>query len=178
MNDDVGRQCADFAHTRDARDDYRFMRLALDLAHEGARCGEVPVGAVVCCENRVIGRGHNAPISGHDPSAHAEIMALRDAARTLGNYRMPQATMYVTLEPCVMCVGAIFQARIRRVVFAAADPKTGACGSVTNLFALPQLNHHAVVEGGLCAQESAQLLSSFFAQRREQAKAHSHAHPY
>jgi tRNA(adenine34) deaminase len=143
-----------------------FMRAALDLARQAAAAGEVPVGAVVVKDSAIIGRGYNQPISRHDPTAHAEVMALRDAAQQLGNYRLPECELYVTLEPCCMCVGASLHARIARVWFAAADPKTGACGSVVNLFAEARLNHHAEVEGGLLAEESSQLLKDFFARRR------------
>ena len=144
----------------------QYMRDALALAKQAAAAGEVPVGAVIVKDNEIIGRGYNQPISRHDPSAHAEVMALRDAAQHLGNYRLTNCDLYVTLEPCCMCVGAIMHARIARVFFGAADPKTGACGSVVNLFAETRLNHHAEVSGGLLAEESAQLLSEFFARRR------------
>ena len=139
---------------------------ALVLARQAAAAGEVPVGAVVVKDSQIIGRGYNQPISRHDPSAHAEVMALRDAAQHLGNYRLTNCELYVTLEPCCMCVGAILHARIARVVFAAVDPKTGACGSIVNLFAEARLNHHAEVAGGLLADESSQLLKEFFARRR------------
>ncbi len=137
------------------------MREALALAREAAACDEVPVGAVVVRAGEIIGRGFNQPIGRHDPSAHAEIMALRDAAARAGNYRLPAASLFVTLEPCVMCVGAILHARIERVVFAAADTKTGAAGSVIDLFAQTRLNHHASVSGGLLAEECGALLSAF-----------------
>jgi tRNA(adenine34) deaminase len=146
--------------------DTDYMRLALDLAAQAAAAGEVPVGAVVVQSGIVVGRGYNQPISGTDPSAHAEIMALRDAGRTLGNYRLPGCDLYVTLEPCVMCSGAIMHARIRRVVFGAGDPKTGACGGVVDLFSEPRLNHHATVTGGVKADEAVTLLQDFFASRR------------
>ncbi len=142
------------------------MRLALDLAAEAARSGEVPVGAVVVQGDEIIGRGFNAPIGMHDPSAHAEMTALREAARRLGNYRLPGCSLYVTLEPCAMCAGAIQHARIARVVYGARDPKTGACGSVVDLFAEQRLNHHATIVGGVLAAESAALLQAFFASRR------------
>ena len=145
----------------------QYMREALALARQAAAAGEVPVGAVVVKDNEIIGRGYNQPIIRHDPSAHAEVMALRDAAQHLGNYRLTNCDLYVTLEPCCMCVGAIMHARIARIFFGAADPKTGACGSVVNLFAETRLNHHAEVSGGLLAEESAQLLSEFFARRRK-----------
>jgi tRNA(adenine34) deaminase len=143
-----------------------FMLDALLLAHQAAACDEVPVGAVVVQDGVIIGRGYNQPISRKDPSAHAEIMALRDAAQRLGNYRLPGCSLYVTLEPCVMCVGAIIHARIASVVFGAADPKTGAAGRVLDLFAETRLNHHCTVSGGLLAQECGALLSAFFAARR------------
>ena len=142
------------------------MREALLLAQQAANVGEVPVGAIVVKEGVVIGRGYNQPISRHDPSAHAEVMALRDAAQHLGNYRLPACDLYVTLEPCCMCVGAILHARIAHVYYGAADAKTGACGSVINLFAESRLNHHADVCGGVLADEASVLLKSFFAQRR------------
>lgn len=147
------------------------MREALALAREAEAAGEVPVGAVVVKDGEIVGRGYNAPISRHDPSAHAEMMALRDAARHLGNYRLVGCELYVTLEPCVMCVGAMFHARIGRVVFGASDPKTGAAGSVFNLFAETRLNHHARIEGGVLAAECGKVLSDFFATRRAQQKA-------
>lgn len=146
-----------------------FLREALALAAEAEALGEVPVGAVIVRDGAVIGRGFNAPIGGHDPSAHAEIRALRDAAARVGNYRLPGASLYVTLEPCVMCAGAIMHARIARVVFGAPDPKTGACGSVVDLFAEPRLNHHAVVRGGVLRDECVEALQRFFRARREGA---------
>lgn len=146
--------------------DESLMRSALALAEQAAAAGEVPVGALVVQEGVIIGRGHNQPISSHDPTAHAEIMALRDAARHRGNYRLAGCELVVTLEPCVMCVGAILHARIRRVVYATADPKTGACGSVLDLFAMERLNHHATVVGGVLAHESRALLQQFFTARR------------
>jgi tRNA(adenine34) deaminase len=146
--------------------DAEFMAEALALAVAARQAGEVPVGAVVVREGHIIGRGFNAPISLHDPSAHAEIQALRAAALALGNYRLADCTLYVTLEPCAMCAGAIQHARIARVVFGASDPKTGACGSVVNLFAEPSLNHHTEVEGGMLAQQCGELLTNFFRERR------------
>jgi tRNA(adenine34) deaminase len=143
-----------------------FMRVALTLADQARSAGEVPVGAVVVRDGAVIGSGFNSPISRHDPSAHAEILALRAAATASGNYRLKGCTLYVTLEPCVMCSGAILQARIGRVVYGAPDPKTGACGSVLNLFAEPRLNHHTAVEGGMLAEECGRLLKDFFQERR------------
>jgi len=151
--------------------DVIFMRAALDLARQAAQAGEVPVGAVVVKDGLIVGRGFNAPISRHDPSAHAEIAALRDAAQYLGNYRLVGCELFVTLEPCVMCVGAMFHARIARVVFGAHDPKTGAAGSVINLFNETRLNHHARIHGGVMAEECSRVLSDFFAARRAQQKA-------
>ena len=146
------------------------MREALGLAASAAAAGEVPVGAVVVKDGEIIGRGWNAPISEHDPSAHAEIRALRDAAARLANYRMPDCDLYVTLEPCLMCSGAIMHARIRRLFYGAADPKTGACGSVIDAFANEKLNHHTEVHGGLLALECGIRLSDFFAARRRNRK--------
>ena len=146
--------------------DERLMDVALDLARDAAARGEVPVGAIVVRDGRIVGRGGNAPIVESDPTAHAEIAALRDAARTLGNYRLPDCTLYATLEPCAMCAGAIMHARIARLVYGAADPKTGACGSVIDLFADERLNHHTAVTGGVRAGDCGALLSRFFAARR------------
>jgi tRNA(adenine34) deaminase len=129
--------------------------------------GEVPVGAVVVKDGAVVGRGYNRPISARDPTAHAEVIALRKAAEQVGNYRLADCALYVTLEPCAMCAGAIMHARIGRVLFGAPDPKSGACGSVVNLFAEGRLNHHATVVGGVLAEEAAQLLREFFVKRRE-----------
>ena len=144
-----------------------YMREALVLAGTAESCGEVPVGAVVVSDGVIIGRGYNQPISSHDPSAHAEIVALRDAAARIGNYRLTSCELYVTLEPCVMCAGAIMHARIARVIFGAADPKTGACGSVMDLFTEAKLNHHTTVTGGVLAAECGARLSAFFSQRRQ-----------
>lgn len=142
------------------------MRIALELARTAGSLGEVPVGAIVVKDGEIVGRGYNQPIGKHDPTAHAEVMALRDAAQRLGNYRLPGCTLYVTLEPCTMCSGAIMHARISRVVYGAADPKTGVAGSVINLYTEARLNHHANIEGGILAGECGALLSSFFAARR------------
>ena len=142
------------------------MLAALDQAREAQAAGEVPVGAVVVKDGEIIGAGFNAPISGHDPAAHAEILALRNAAKRLGNYRLPGCELYVTLEPCAMCVGAMLHARIARLIYGAADPKTGACGSVIDLFAEAKLNHHATVTPGVMAEECATLLREFFAVKR------------
>lgn len=146
------------------------MRVALGLAREAGAAGEVPVGAVVVLDGEVIGRGFNQPILRHDPTAHAEVMALRDAADRAGNYRLPGSTLYVTLEPCVMCTGAIMHARVARVVYGARDPKTGAAGSVVDLYAESRLNHHADIEGGVLADDCGSLLSSFFAARRSKTQ--------
>jgi tRNA(adenine34) deaminase len=146
--------------------DETFMHEALALARQAAVAGEVPVGAVVVKDGAVVGRGHNRPVSGRDPTAHAEMIALRDAAQNVGNYRLADCALYVTLEPCAMCAGAIMHARIGRVVYGAQDPKSGACGSVVNLFAEDRLNHHATVTGGVLADEAARLLQDFFAARR------------
>jgi tRNA(adenine34) deaminase len=142
------------------------MRRALELARRAQDEGEVPVGAVVVLDEKILGEGWNRPISAADPTAHAEIQAMRAAATTRKNYRLVGATLYVTLEPCAMCVGAMFHARIRRVVFGASDPKTGAAGSTLDLFQEKRLNHHALVQGGVLAAECGALLSAFFASRR------------
>jgi len=146
--------------------DQQFMKIALELAQLAATTGEVPVGAIVVKDGEIIGRGSNAPITNHDPSAHAEIIAMRDAANRLGNYRLVGCTLYVTLEPCAMCAGAIQHARIARLVYGASDPKTGACGSVIDLMKEPRLNHHTAVTGGILALECGAILSQFFANRR------------
>ena len=154
------------------------MRLALAQAHAAAQAGEVPVGAVVVRDGQLIATGRNAPVHSHDPTAHAEIAALRAAAQQLGNYRLHDCTLYVTLEPCAMCSGAMLHARVKRVVFGAADAKTGVAGSVLNLFAQPQLNHHTQMEGGVLAGECAALLGDFFRTRRRQQRADAIArHP-
>jgi len=149
-----------------------FMREALGLANCAAEAGEVPVGAVVVKDGTVVGRGYNRPVSGMDPTAHAEVVALRDAAERVGNYRLMDCVLYVTLEPCAMCAGAIMNARISRVVYGATDPKSGACGSVVDLFAENRLNFHTTVVGGVMAEEAAKLLQDFFSTRR---KASGHA---
>lgn len=150
------------------------MRLALDQAHNAWLVGEVPVGAVIARPGRdglqVVATGYNRPITTHDPSAHAEIVALRHAATLLENYRLPDCTLYVTLEPCAMCAMALLHARVRRVVFGAPDPKTGAAGSVLNLFAEPRLNHHTTLAGGVLAPACGALLREFFVQRRAQQR--------
>lgn len=147
-------------------DDRTFMLAALEQARAAQSAGEVPVGAVVVRDGDIIGAGFNAPISRHDPSAHAEMQALRAAGQALGNYRLPGCELYVTLEPCAMCVGAMLHARIARLVYGAADPKTGACGSVLDLFSEPRLNHHATVTAGIMAEECGALLREFFAGKR------------
>ncbi len=151
--------------------DEDFMRAALTLALQAEQAGEVPVGAVVVKDGEIIGRGCNGPIGRHDPSAHAEMLALRDAAQHMGNYRLVDCDLYVTLEPCLMCVGAMFHARIKRVVYGASDPKTGAAGSVMNLFEEQRLNHHATVQGGVLAEECGSILRQFFSARRAQQRA-------
>lgn len=147
-----------------------YMDHALRLAQRAAESGEVPVGAVVVFNNKIIGEGWNQPIQNHDPSAHAEIMALRAAAKYLGNYRLVGADLYVTLEPCLMCMGAMFHARIAHCYFGASDPKTGAAGSAMNLVD-SDLNFHLSIYGGLLADDCGQLLTDFFRQRRAQNKA-------
>ena len=146
--------------------DAPFMREALVLAAQAAAAGEVPVGAVVVKDGTVIGRGSNRPITSNDPTAHAEIVALREAAAKLGNYRLPGCDLYVTLEPCAMCVGAMVHARVSRVVFGARDPKTGACGSIVDLPSIAHWNHHGVFTGGVLETECGQVLKEFFAERR------------
>jgi len=150
----------------DADFDAARMRESLRLAVRAAERGEVPVGALVVKDGKVIGRGYNAPISSKDPTAHAEIQALREATKKLGNYRLEGCSLYVTLEPCAMCAGAIIHARIARLVYGASDLKTGACGSVVDLFSEKKLNHHTTVTGGVLAAEAGRLLSEFFAARR------------
>jgi len=154
----------------DANDDAGFMRAALDLARQAWDAGEVPVGAVVVCGGEIVGRGYNQPISSHDPTAHAEVMALRDAAGRIGNYRLVNCTLYVTMEPCVMCAGAILHARVARVVYGAKEYKTGAHGSIVNIFAEPRLNFHCEITGGVLEDECAAMISGFFEQRRLQKK--------
>ena len=159
-------------------DDTHWMRLALAEAEAARADGEVPVGAIVVKDGRVIATGRNAPVADHDPTAHAEIVALRAAAQALGNYRLEGCQVYVTLEPCTMCSGAMLHARVERVVYGAADPKTGAAGSVVNLFALAQLNHQTAVQGGVLADDCGQALSEFFQMRRKAQRALARAqHP-
>jgi tRNA(adenine34) deaminase len=152
-------------------DDAAFMTLALAQARIAMAAGEVPVGAVVVRHGQVIASGSNAPIAGHDPTAHAEIQALRAAAQVVGNYRLTDCELFVTLEPCAMCVGAMLHARLKRVVFGASEPKTGAAGSVIDLFVNPRLNHQTQLQGGLLETECSGLLQSFFQERRQLARA-------
>lgn len=146
--------------------DRQFMQQAIEQAHLAAIAGEVPVGAVLVRDGQVISKAFNKPITNHDPSAHAEMLALRQAALAEQNYRLPGTTLYVTLEPCAMCVGAILHARVDRIVFGAPDPKTGAAGSVVDLFAIKQINHQTSIEGGIMGDECGQLLRNFFKERR------------
>ncbi|WP_444439656.1 tRNA adenosine(34) deaminase TadA [Pseudomonas sp. A6] len=147
--------------------DREFMREAMALAEQGAALGEVPVGAVLVLEGQVIGRGFNQPITAHDPSAHAEMIAIREAAAAAGNYRLPGSTLYVTLEPCSMCAGLLVHARIQRLVYAAAEPKSGVVVSRGEFFAQDFLNHKVLVEGGVLAEECSAMLSAFFKARRK-----------
>ncbi|WP_397390232.1 tRNA adenosine(34) deaminase TadA [Polynucleobacter sp.] len=146
--------------------DRQFMQQALSQAKLAAAAGEVPVGAVLVRDGQIISTGFNQPITNSDPSAHAEMMALRAAAHGESNYRLPGTTLYVTLEPCTMCAGAMLHARVERVVFGAADPKTGAAGSVLNVFSEKQINHQTQVEGGIMGEECGQVLRDFFKERR------------
>lgn len=146
--------------------DQQYMRMAIEQAQLAAQSGEVPVGAVLVRDGQVISRAFNKPIANHDPSAHAEMLALRQAALAEENYRIPGSTLYVTLEPCAMCSGAMLHARIGRVVYGAPDPKTGAAGSVLDLFSSKQINHQTSVEGGIMSEECGQLLRDFFKGRR------------
>ena len=154
-------------HAASTDSDEAYMRLALDQAHNAWALSEVPVGAVIVRDKQVLATGFNQPIGNADPTAHAEIRAMRAAAQLLGNYRLTDCELYVTLEPCAMCAGAMQHARIKRLIYGAADPKTGASGSVVDLFAQPKLNHHTTVRGGVLADESQRLLSTFFVERRE-----------
>ena len=146
--------------------DVDYMRQALSLAHDAALRGEVPVGAILVRGGLVLGEGANAPIHDHDPTAHAEIVALRTAAKRAGDYRLNDSTLYVTLEPCIMCASALVHARVRRVVFGAWDPKAGGAGSIADIFGIPQLNHRVDVFGGVLAEECGNLLADFFRARR------------
>jgi len=147
--------------------DLAYMRQALDLARQAAELDEAPVGALVVCQGRVAGRGYNLRESGRDATLHAEMIAIREACANLSGWRLPDATLYVTLEPCPMCAGAMVNARIGRLVFGAGDPKAGAAGSVLDIVRHPGLNHRLLVEGGLLAEESAALLKQFFAAKRK-----------
>jgi len=153
------------------------MRIALDQAQNAWLVGEVPVGAVIMRGGQVIATGYNRPITEHDPTAHAEIVALRHAATLLGNYRLPECELFVTLEPCAMCAMALLHARFKRVVFGATDPKTGAAGSIVDLFAEGRLNHHTHLVGGVLADDCAKLLKDFFAERREHYRRRRGAEP-
>ena len=161
-------EMSDEHHTQ-ARDEF-FMRHALACAQQAYDAGEVPVGAVVVHQNRVIASGYNHPIGLNDPTAHAEVQALRAAAQILQTYRMPECELYVTLEPCLMCTGAMFHARLARVVFGASDYKTGVAGSVMNVYTHEQLNHHATVVGGVLEEEAREVLQRFFRERRAKQK--------
>ena len=152
-------------HVKDS--DIQYMREALRQAQRAYRIGEVPVGAVVVRNGEIIARAHNRPIHLNDPSAHAEVLALRRAGRKVGNYRLPGCTLYVTIEPCSMCVGAIVQARIQRLVVGATDPKAGACGSVLSVLNNPKLNHRVAFEGGILQAECSAILQQFFRERRK-----------
>jgi tRNA(adenine34) deaminase len=151
--------------------DQEFMTLAMNLAAQAAQAGEVPVGSLVVCDGQVVGQGYNQTISMNDPCGHAEIMALRQAAQAIGNHRLSGCDLYVTLEPCTMCVGAIIHSRIQRLVYAATEPKAGAVASQLQLLALPHYNHAVQVISGVMADESGTMLSNFFKQRRQQHKA-------
>lgn len=157
--------------------DKKFMGMALEEAGKAGSAGEVPVGAVVVLEGEVIGRGHNRSVSDHDPTAHAEMNALRDAAMRLGNYRLQGAELYVTLEPCIMCAGALLHARIARLVYAAPDPRYGAAGSALNLLDSPFANHRTRVVSGVLRREAAALLDEFFAERRNTPNASGSVSP-
>lgn len=151
-------------------DDHYWMSRALELAKRAEEQGEVPVGAVIVRDDELLGEGWNQPILKNDPTAHAEIQALRASCEKEDNYRLPNATLYVTLEPCVMCAGALIHARINRIVYATAEPKTGAAGSCFDIFNTPQLNHHIACEHGILAEESSHLLRTFFRNRRNNIK--------
>jgi tRNA(adenine34) deaminase len=156
----------------DERDslDLFWMQRALELAQKAQSLGEVPIGAVLVKDDQIIGEGYNAPINQHDPTAHAEIMALREAAQRIGNYRLLNTTLYVTIEPCVMCAGALVHARVKEVVFGAKEPRTGAVGSVFDILQSDRLNHRVAIRGGVMAEECATLIQQFFKQRRETSR--------
>jgi tRNA(adenine34) deaminase len=153
------------------RDDNYWMQQALRCAEKAEALGEVPVGAIVVRDNQVLGEGWNQPISGHDPTAHAEVMALRNAGQAVENYRLPGATLYVTIEPCTMCAGAIVHSRVSRVVFAATEPKAGAVISNSRVFDGEELNHRVEYQSGVCAEESMAMIQAFFKRRRAEQKA-------
>lgn len=146
--------------------DKEWMQRAFELAQKAKEHDEVPVGAVIVYQDQIIGEGWNQPISSNDPTAHAEIIALRDAGNKVGNYRLPNATMYVTLEPCAMCAGAILHARLSKIIFAVADPKTGACGSIFNLLQAEELNHKVEIDKGIMEDECRSLIQTFFKEKR------------
>jgi len=148
----------------------KWMQVAINLANHASSIDEIPVGAIIVYENKIIGEGWNQPISSNDPTAHAEIMALRDAGKNIGNYRLPDATMYVTLEPCAMCAGAIVHARLAKLVYAVDDPKTGACGSVLNLLQIDEFNHKVEIENGILEDECRTLIQDFFKEKRVKQK--------
>lgn len=148
-------------------EDLKFMRLALELAKKAELKNEVPIGALIVRDGKIIGRGMNTSISDYDPTAHAEINAIRDAAKTIKNYRLKNCSIYVTLEPCAMCVGAIQHARIEKIIYGAPDPKTGACGSMIDLVSVKEINHHAEATGGILEKECGQILKDFFLSKRK-----------
>lgn len=165
-NKDASIDGAESRHASRITDHAFYMSRALELAREAESMGEVPVGAVIVKDGAIVGEGYNRPISGSDPTAHAEIVAMRAAARTLGSYRLLNTTLYVTLEPCAMCAGAMVHARIQKLVYGAADPRAGAAGSVFNIVQSPALNHRVDVEGAVSAEACGKLLKDFFAARR------------
>ena len=148
-------------------EDEKWMKLAIEEAIKAEKKGEVPVGAIIVLNNRIIAKAHNSPISKNDPTAHAEVLAIRNASKKLQNYRLPGTTLYVTLEPCAMCLGAVIHARINRIVFGTSDPKSGVCGSTANLTSETFFNHKIIVNGGILEQDCKQILQSFFKLRRQ-----------
>ncbi len=148
-------------------EDHKFMKLALELAKKAELKNEVPVGALIVRNGQIIGQGMNTSISDHDPTSHAEINAIREAAKAIKNYRLKDCTIYVTLEPCAMCVGAIQHARIEKIIYGAPDPKTGACGSMIDLISVKEINHHAEAIGGILEKECGQILKDFFLSKRK-----------
>ena len=148
-------------------EDEKWMKLAIEEAIKAEKKGEVPVGAIIVLNNRIIAKAHNSPISKNDPTAHAEVLAIRNASKKLQNYRLPGTTLYVTLEPCAMCLGAVIHARINRIVFGTSDPKSGVCGSTANLTSEAFFNHKIIVNGGILEQDCKQILQSFFKLRRQ-----------